>query len=65
MGFYATDGDFPGFQPGVSAFKKEGGKILRVGAADLGPGDDFCVVWHLFDLFPEGAGGWGPRYEYE
>jgi hypothetical protein len=28
------------------------------------PGDDFCNVWHLFDLIPEGASGWQPKLGY-
>ena len=46
-------------------FRKEGDKILRVSDTDLGPGDDFCAVWHLFDMLPEGADGWRPRFAYE
>lgn len=48
--------------PGVSAFRRgEGGVIERVGRyASFGPGDDFCPVWHLFDLLDGGAGGWSP-----
>jgi len=64
MGYYTEEGEFPGFHPGVSAFRKDGDRIWRVSNASLGPGDDFCSVWHLFDLFPEGPDGWGPRYEY-
>ena len=30
----------------------------------FGPDDDFCNVWHLFDLLPEGSNGWAPKYEY-
>src|SRR5579871_3577004 len=47
--------------PGVSAFhKQEDGTIVRVGHSPFGPGDDFCPVWPLFDLFPDGAAGWEP-----
>jgi hypothetical protein len=28
------------------------------------PGDDFCNVWHLFDLIAEGASGWLPKFGY-
>jgi hypothetical protein len=24
-------------------------------------GDDFCTLWHLFDLLPEGAGEFRPK----
>jgi hypothetical protein len=30
----------------------------------LVPGDDFATIWHFFDLIPEGAGGWSPKYKY-
>lgn len=53
-----------GWLPGVSVFKKQDGGIVRVSDTALGPGDDFCAVWHLFDLIPEGAGDWAPQYKY-
>ena len=49
-----------GMEPGVSVFKQEGDQIIRVADASFGPGDDFCALWHLFDLLPEGADGWQP-----
>jgi predicted dithiol-disulfide oxidoreductase (DUF899 family) len=55
-----------GLMPGVSVFAKEAnGKIYRVGRAEFGPGDNFCAVWHFFDLLPEGIDGWEPRLNYE
>ncbi len=53
-----------GPEPGVSVFRKEGGKIFRVSYASFGPGDDFCGVWHLFDLLADGANGWAPKFAY-
>jgi predicted dithiol-disulfide oxidoreductase (DUF899 family) len=50
--------------PGVSVFKRKGGKILRVADTSFSPGDDFCAVWHLFGLLPEGAAGWKPKFSY-
>lgn len=62
MGF---DGE-EGLMPGVSVFSKdEAGRILRVGRAEFGPGDNFCAVWHFFDLLPRGTDGWEPRLSYE
>ena len=61
MGF--TDED--GFMPGVSVFEKaQDGKIQRVARAEFGPGDDFCAVWHFFDLLPAGIDGWEPQLAY-
>lgn len=55
-----------GLMPGVSVFAKEAdGKIYRVGRAEFGPGDNFCAVWHFFELFPEGIDGWEPKLNYE
>ncbi len=54
-----------GFLPGVSAFKKQGDDIHRVANTAFGPGDDFCAVWHLLDMLPEGAAGWQPKFSYE
>jgi predicted dithiol-disulfide oxidoreductase (DUF899 family) len=62
MGFENEKG---GAQPGVSVFRKEpDGKIFRVSKAEFGPGDDFCAVWHLFDLLAEGPAGWEPKFSY-
>ncbi|UCG73197.1 MAG: DUF899 family protein [Chromatiales bacterium] len=53
-----------GFEPGVSVFRRAGNKVLRVGDTSFGPGDDFCLVWPLFDMIPEGPDGWQPRYNF-
>ncbi len=51
--------------PGVSAFRKDDlGNIFRTAHAPFGPGDDFCAVWHLFDLLAEGVGNWQPKFQY-
>ena len=61
MGYRSKSG---GWIPGISAFKREKGKILRVSDAPLHPHDDFCALWHILDLLPEGKGDWEPRYSY-
>jgi len=53
-----------GWLPGVSVFRLADDKILRVSDAPFDEGDDFCAVWHLFDLLPEGAAGWRARFAY-
>jgi predicted dithiol-disulfide oxidoreductase (DUF899 family) len=58
---YASEG---GWLPGVSVFAKRNGDVVRVADQRLGPGDDFCSVWHFFNMIPEGAGGWEPQYRY-
>ncbi|MGB8898135.1 MAG: hypothetical protein WCC90_02260, partial [Methylocella sp.] len=50
--------------PGVSVFKRKGDKIMRAADTAFTHGDDFCSVWHLFDLIPEGAAGWQPNFSY-
>jgi hypothetical protein len=60
MGYRSDDG----WLPGVSVYKKQGEKIVRVADTSFGPGDDFCSIWHFFDLLPEGAADWRPRYKY-
>jgi predicted dithiol-disulfide oxidoreductase (DUF899 family) len=60
-----TDDKLGGWHPGVSVFRRQGDRILRVSDTDLGPSDDFCAVWHLFDLLPEGSDGWRPKYHYK
>src|SRR6266851_5306323 len=56
---YRADGRV---MPGVSVFKRKGGKIMRVADTGFSPGDDFCGIWHLLDLLPEGAAGWRPKF---
>jgi predicted dithiol-disulfide oxidoreductase (DUF899 family) len=58
---YRVDGQA---KPGVSVFKRRCGKIVRVADTSFSPGDDFCGVWHLLDLIPEGAAGWQPKFKY-
>lgn len=42
--------------PGVSTFRKdEDNNIYLYAQAFFGPGDDYCVPWHLFDLLPSGS----------
>ncbi|MBD3168869.1 MAG: DUF899 domain-containing protein [candidate division Zixibacteria bacterium] len=61
MGF-ETDGKY---LPGVSTFIKEAnGKIYRAAYDTFGPGDNYCGIWHLFELLPEGPGEWSPRFKY-
>jgi predicted dithiol-disulfide oxidoreductase (DUF899 family) len=50
--------------PGVSAFHRDGGKILRMTDTRFHPADEFCTVWRFFDLLPEGAGSWHPKCRY-
>jgi len=53
-----------GWWPGISVFRKEGERILRMSDTQLGPGDDFNAAWHMFAMLPEGADGWRPKFEY-
>ena len=64
MGYFVAEGDPTGWQPGISAFRKDGDRIVRVSDTPLGPGDVFCAAWHIFDLLPAGAAGWEPQYNY-
>lgn len=51
--------------PGVSAFHKaENGSMTRTGKATFHPSDDFCAIWHLFDLLYQGHGAWTPKLDY-
>ena len=61
MGFRLTDG---GFRPGVCAFRDEAGAIRRVSASDFHAETDFCAIWRLLDLLPEGRAGWRPAFDY-
>ncbi len=61
MGYRSRDG---GFLPGISVFHRIGMQIVRLSDCELGPGDDYCALWHLLDLLPNGASGWQPRTTY-
>lgn len=61
MGYRTESGKW---RPGVSVFKLSGKKILRVSDAVWSPGDDFCTVWHFFDMLADGAAGWTPKFSY-
>jgi predicted dithiol-disulfide oxidoreductase (DUF899 family) len=54
MGYLQADG---AWLPGVSVFRKQGDGIVRVSDSPFGPGDDFCIVWHLYDLIPADRAG--------
>jgi len=60
MGFRSDKG----WRPGVSVFKRHGQKIVRVSDTRFNAGDDFCAVYHLFDLLPGGSGEWFPKLKY-
>jgi predicted dithiol-disulfide oxidoreductase (DUF899 family) len=62
MGYRSQRG---GWLPGASVFRRDGNHILRVSDTGLlAPGDDFCALWHFFDLLPDGAGDWEPKFSY-
>lgn len=53
MGYVSEKG---GWMPGVSVFRREGDAIVRVSSTGFSPGDDFCTLWHFFDLLPGSVG---------
>ena len=61
MGYRSATG---GWLPGVSVFRRDGDDIVRVADTGFGPDDDFCTLWHLFGLLPEGAAGWHAKFDY-
>jgi len=61
MGYRSERG---GWLPGVSVFRRDKDRILRVSDTRFEPGDGFCSIWHLLDLLPDGAAGWSPRFTY-
>ncbi|MFD2445936.1 DUF899 family protein [Bacillus sp. CGMCC 1.16607] len=51
--------------PGVSTFRRDKeGNIYHHAKAPLGPGDDYNIVWHLFDLLPSGSEDFQPKKKY-
>lgn len=61
MGYADKNGD-P--WPGVSTFVKKGSKIYRFFDSFFGPGDNYCPVWDLFDLLPDGSKNWEAKFRY-
>jgi hypothetical protein len=62
MGFEPTPG---AYWPGMTTFTKDaGGNIYKVASALFGPGDDFCPIWHMFDLLEKGPNDWEPTNSY-
>lgn len=61
MGYRSEKG---GWMPGISVFRREGKRTLRVADTPLHPGDDYCSLWHMFDMLPGGAGDWEPQFKY-
>ena len=63
---FATENDKGIFyMPGVSAFTRTDGQIYRTSYDFFGPGDDYCSVWHFFELLPKGVNKWHPKYSYD
>ena len=60
MGYHTKDG----YMPGISVFRRDDGRIIRVSDAGLQPFDDFCTAWHILDLLPGGVGSWQPKFSY-
>lgn len=49
---YVTDAGL--YWPGASVFlKDDNGKITRESKTFFGPGDNFCSVWHFYDMLPQ------------
>jgi predicted dithiol-disulfide oxidoreductase (DUF899 family) len=64
---FAADTGFrpdKGWKPVVTVFRRQGQKIFRVADATFSAVDDFCTVWHLFDLLPGGPGDRPPKIRY-
>lgn len=58
LGFKKGDYQYPG----VSVFTKDiEGNIYHHTKTSFGPGDDFCIVWSLFDLLPSGYEDYRPQ----
>lgn len=58
---YATD---DGWMPGVSVFRRDHNRIVRISDTWFGPDDDFCIMWNFLGLLSEGVEDWQPKYSY-
>ena len=51
--------------PGLSVLRKTAdGTIQRLAKSGFGPFDDFCPLFHVLALFPEGQDDWWPKLDY-
>ncbi|HEX4195937.1 MAG TPA: DUF899 family protein [Caulobacteraceae bacterium] len=63
-GDYPADDAMGGWNPGVSIFRRDGERIVRLSEAEFDDHDGFCVVFSLFDLIPGAYDGWRPSNSY-
>ena len=57
--------DEKGVWPVVAVFTKDADDNISLRSSSiLGPGDNYCVMWDLIDLLPEGTSNWEPQYSY-
>jgi len=61
MGYRSDAGRW---MPGISVFRRDDRRILRVADTPLHPGDDYCALWHMFDMLQGGPGDWAPKFKY-
>jgi hypothetical protein len=45
-------------------FRRDGDRVVRIADTGFAPSDDFCALWHLFDLLPERDAGWQAKFSY-
>lgn len=53
-----------GNAPGVACYRRDGERILRMGASSFGPGDQYCALWPLLSLAGLGPDTWTPQFHY-
>ena len=58
------DESMGGWNAGVSIFRRDGDRILRLADTEFCEFDGFCVVHSLFDLVPDSDRAWTPSYSY-
>lgn len=62
MGFVARNG-MP--QPGMTVCARDrDGHLFEVTSEPFGPGDNFCVIYDLFDCLPTGNRNWPLQFSY-
>lgn len=62
LGFRNEKGNY---WPGMSVLRRQDdGSLVRVGKTSFGPFDDYCPMFHVLALFPEGQNDWWPKFSY-
>lgn len=50
--------------PGLVCYERSGDQIFKKNSSSFGPGDQFCLIWHMLSLAGFSEESWTPQYQY-